>query len=208
MRTSIRTGPGFVPDPALARVPIARSPVAQAGPLQIANGWEVSGRKSAASLRLADLSQSTKIGVKSADSPFEITYGRSARRGPWIVAGSGPGEWTLLGPVGESIDVATTGFATVIDLTHGRALMRLTGQRAAMVMSMLCSIDLSEPMCPDGAAFRASVANLTTDVIRDDVDGTLSYLLHCERSSGQFLFDALLDAGTEYGIDVEGFSWH
>jgi hypothetical protein len=31
--------------------------------------------------------------------------------------------------------------------------------------------------------------------------------LHCERSSGQFLFDALLDAGTEFEIDAEGFNW-
>ena len=62
-----------------------------------------------------------------------------------------------------------------------------------------------EPMCPDGAVFRASCANVVTDVIRDDVDGTRSYLLHCERSSGQFLFDALLDAGAEFAIDVEGF---
>jgi hypothetical protein len=30
-------------------------------------------------------------------------------------------------------------------------------------------------------------------------------LLHCERSSGQFLFDALLDAGAEFGIDIQGF---
>jgi glycine cleavage system aminomethyltransferase T len=44
-----------------------------------------------------------------------------------------------------------------------------------------------------------------TDVVRDDQDGVLSYLLHCERSSGQYLFDALIDAGDEFGIEVEGF---
>jgi hypothetical protein len=29
--------------------------------------------------------------------------------------------------------------------------------------------------------------------------------LHCERSSGQYLFDALIDAGDEFGTEVEGF---
>jgi len=29
------------------------------------------------------------------------------------------------------------------------------------------------------------VAKVVTDVVRDDFDGTRSYLLHCERSSGQ-----------------------
>jgi len=186
---------------------VARSPIAQAVPVEIAQGWEVSRKKSSASLRLADLSQLAKIGVKAPIPPFEIPYGRSERHGSWLVAGSGPEEWTLLGPIGETTEIATSGFATVVDLTHGRALMRLTGVQAALVLGKLCPIDLSDPMCPNGAAFRATIANVVTDVVRDDVEGTRSYLMHCERSSGQFLFGALIDAGTEFGLDVEGFSW-
>ena len=48
------------------------------------------------------------------------------------------------------------------------------------------------------------MAKLVTDVVRDDRDGTPSYLLHCERSSGQYLFDAVLDAGAEFGIEPTG----
>ena len=192
----------------VSKTPVARSPITQAGPIEVAHGWVVSRKKSSAPLRLADLSQLAKIGVKAQIPPFDIPYGRSARQGDWIVAGSGPDEWTLVGPIGNTFEVATTGFATVIDLTHGRALMRLTGGHSAMVLGKLCPIDLSEYMCPNGAAFRASVANVVTDVIRIDHYGINSYLLHCERSSGQFLFDALLDSGAEFGIDVDGFSWH
>ena len=186
---------------------VARSPINQADPIEIAHGWEVSKKKSSAPLRLADLSQLAKIGVKAQTPPFEIPYGRSERHGSWLVAGSGPEEWTLLGPIGETREVVTSGFASVVDLTHGRALMRLTGVRAALVLGKVCSIDLSDPMCPNGAAFRAAIANVVTDVVRDDLEGTRSYLMHCERSSGQFLFDALIDAGTEFGIDLEGFNW-
>jgi hypothetical protein len=39
-------------------------------------------------------------------------------------------------------------------------------------------------------------------VVRDDRAGTPSFLLHCERSTGQFLVEALLDAGEEYGIET------
>jgi len=186
---------------------VARSPIAQIGSTEILEGWVVSRKKSSAALRLADVSQLTKIGVKAHIPPFDIPYGRSAREGDWIVAGSGPGEWTLVGPIGTTRSVETEGFATVIDLTHGRAMMRLTGSRAARVLAKLCPIDLSDRMCPNGAAFRASVANVVTDVLRDDADGVSSYVLHCERSSGQFLFDAVLDAGTEFGIDIDGFGW-
>ncbi len=131
--------------------PVARSPIVQAGPVEVLRGWEVSRRRTSAPLTLADLTQMTKIGVKAQEPPFDVGYGKSVRIGDWLVTGSGPGEWTLLGPVGETMAVTTTGFATVIDLTHGRALMRLTGKKAARVMEKVCSIDLSNPMCPDGA---------------------------------------------------------
>jgi sarcosine oxidase gamma subunit len=77
------------------------------------------------------------------------------------------------------------------------------------VLAKVCAIDLADPVTPDGAAFRSSVARVVTDVTRDDQarpSGTVpSYLLGCERSYGQYLFDALLDAGTEFGIDTDGF---
>ncbi|MEX0698780.1 MAG: hypothetical protein WD354_03505 [Acidimicrobiia bacterium] len=191
----------------MSDTPVARSPVAQVSPIEFAKGWEISRRQSSGPLRLADLSPLTKLGVKSQEPPFNVPYGRSTRVGDWLIVGSGPGEWTLIGPIGETREVVTSGFASVVDLTHGRALMRLTGQKAPSVMEKVCSIDFSTPMCPNGAAFRAPVANVVTDVVRDDVEGTRSYLVHCERSSGQFLFDAVFDAGTEFGIDIEGFSW-
>jgi hypothetical protein len=53
------------------------------------------------------------------------------------------------------------------------------------------------------------VAGVATDIVRDDtmIDGAAvpSYLLHCERSSGQYLFGALVSAGESLGIGVDGF---
>jgi heterotetrameric sarcosine oxidase gamma subunit len=93
---------------------------------------------------------------------------------------------------------------SVIDVTHGRALVRLTGADAARLLSKVCAINFADAVTPNGSAFRSSVAKVATDIIRDDVGEQRSYLLHCERSSGQYLFDALLDAGVEFGIDVDG----
>ena len=80
--------------------------------------------------------------------------------------------------------------------------MRLTGLRAPSVLEKVCAVDLEDAMVPNRAAFRSSVATVVTDVVRDDQDGTPSFLLHCERSTGQFLAEALLDAGGEYGIET------
>jgi heterotetrameric sarcosine oxidase gamma subunit len=87
-----------------------------------------------------------------------------------------------------------------VDLSHGRALVRLHGRSSADLLAKVCGIDLADDVVPDGAAVRTSVAKLVTDIIRDDEGGIPGYLLHCERSSGQYLVDALLDAGAEFGI--------
>ncbi len=83
--------------------------------------------------------------------------------------------------------------------------MRLTGPGAAGVLATACGIDLSDRFTPDGTAFRSAVAAVATDVIRDDVASVRSYLLHCERSSGRYLFDALVSVGHDFGIEIDGF---
>jgi heterotetrameric sarcosine oxidase gamma subunit len=107
---------------------------------------------------------------------------------------------------GIAADSAPEEFVSVIDLTHGRALVRLTGDQAPDLLATLCPADLHDDMTPDGSAFRSPVAGVATDVVRDDRDATLSYLLHCERSSGQYLFGALTGAGERFGLGVDGFS--
>jgi heterotetrameric sarcosine oxidase gamma subunit len=138
-------------------------------------------------------------------------FGRAARDPDGsLVVGSAPGEWLVLGErAGRPAALAArlTGLeelVSVVDVTHGRALLRLTGPRAADLLAKVCAIDLADDATPDGAALCTSTAKLVTGLVRDDMDGTPSYLVHCERSSGQYLCDALLDAGAEFGINTAG----
>ena len=205
--------------------PVARSPIAPAPPIVVKAGWEVSGRHASAAgadtLTLTDCTPLTKVQLRApvggeVAASLGVTFGRAARDPDGtLVVGSGPGEWLLLAPPGQAGALeprlekaaaqAPGESVTWVDLTHGRALIRLYGSCAAGVLAKVCGIDLSDGITPDGAAFRTSVAALATDVIRDDLGGTHSYLLHCERSSGQYLFGALLSAGTEFGIEADGF---
>lgn len=217
-------------DPVLDPVPavIARSPIEPPDP-EVRHGWQVSARRSTADLTLRDETPLAKVLVRA---PFDgatrqalgVSFGRTRRTdvegaGSVLVVGSAPGEWLALGHPDAAPAlrahltdlVAGTGeFASVVDITHGRALMRLHGRRSAALLAKVCGIDFADAVTPDGAALRSSVARLVTDVVRDDVppgrDGPAgpSYLLHCERSSGQYLFDALLDAGAEFGIEITG----
>jgi len=186
----------------------------------IIDGWEVSARPGAGDLTITDCTPLTKVQVRGpVDASLGgIPAGRAARARPGtLVAGSGPGEWLLLAPPGtppaslpgdlpDALAAASTAPVTAVDLTHGRALVRLTGAAAPDVLALVCGINLADDVTPDGSAFRTAVAGVATDVIRDDRDGARSYLLHCERSSGQYLFDCLLRAGADYGIQIAGFA--
>ena len=198
--------------------PVARSPIPLVGPAVLVAGWEVSDHRATTDLRLADLTPLAKVLVRArpdgrAADEIAVPFGRAARDAAGLlVVGSGPGEWTVLGPAGSSAGLvsrfgalADDGLVTATDITHGRALLRLTGPDAARLLAKVCASDLHDSVTPDGSALRSSVAKLVTDLVRDDRAGTPSYLLHCERSSGRYLHEALLDAGKEFGIDADGF---
>jgi heterotetrameric sarcosine oxidase gamma subunit len=197
--------------------------------VRVEAGWEVSGGRSDAALTITDCTPLVKVHLRAPwngamAKALGVPFGRCGREdaGPWLVVGSGPGEWLVLAPPGAAAAAAVAGwldtvaadsapeeFVSVVDLTHGRALMRITGPDAAELMARLCGADLHDDMAPDGAALRAPVAGVATDIVRDDIRvdgaGVPSYLLHCERSSGQYLFGALVSAGESLGIGVDGF---
>jgi heterotetrameric sarcosine oxidase gamma subunit len=186
----------------------------------------VSARESTAPLRLVDCTPLAKVLVRADPAgplarALGVPPGRAARdRYGTLVVGAGPEEWLLLGPVGAEATLAVRarelaataaggeddpGVVSVVEpFSHGRALLRLAGTDAPRLLAKVAAVDLGA--VPDGTALRTAVARLATDVVRDDLGATPSYLLHCERSSGRYLHQALLDAGREFGIEPDGFA--
>jgi heterotetrameric sarcosine oxidase gamma subunit len=204
-----------------APLPVARSPIRPVPPVREHAGWEVSATSSSAPLRVADLTALTKVRVRAgrasaAAAVLACPFGSTRREGGSLVVGSGPDEWLLLSPAGTASPIverlasgegATTaeGFVSVVDVTHAGVVIRVTGESAADLLSRVCAINLADAVAPNGSAFRSSVARVICDVVRHDLDGTRSYLLHSDRSSGQYLFDSLLEVGAEFDIGVDGY---
>ncbi|MDQ3506138.1 MAG: sarcosine oxidase, partial [Actinomycetota bacterium] len=205
-----------VPEPVPAAIQPPDEPASAITPDRPAAAEQPRESASGVPVALYDLSGLAKFGVRAAPDgrvaeALGTAFSRTTRAADGsLVVGSGPGEWLVLVEPGaadgvrtrlESKTAASGEFASVVDLTHGRALLRLAGARSADLLAKVCGIDFSDDITPDGSALRTSVAKLVTDIVRDDQEGALSYLLHCERSSGTYLFEALVDAGTEFGIE-------
>ncbi len=171
------------------------------------------------SVTVADAASTTKVQVRAgadtaAAAELGVAYGRSQRRTDGaLVCGTRPDEWTIYASAGQASAIASTipteGFVTVIDITHGRAMLRISGPNATAALNKICNLDLSDELTPDGAVFSASVGNVGCDLVRDDEGGQTSFLIGCERSFGKFLFIAMADACTEFGLSVpHGWELH
>jgi len=197
---------------------IARTPVAPTGPAGVVAGWHVGTGRSSAVLRLADHTPLRTCWIIAAHDGAMADRlgptGRAVKRPDGtLTCGFAPGEWLVLAPPGDdgvvdrlaTIAAGLDELVTVIDQTHGRALLRLTGDAGPQALARICAIDLHDAVTPDGTALRTQVASVTTDLVRDDRGGVRSYLLGCEWSSGRYLFDEVRHAGADLGIGVDGF---
>jgi len=154
---------------------------------------------------LTDESATTKILVRG-QGPA-VAYGQSKLLpNGTLICGSRPDEWTFLAGPGKSAEVQAgidqSEATTIVDITHGRAMMRLFGPAATQALAKVCSIDLADDLTPDGAVFSASVAKVTCDLVRSDSQGIQAYLISCERSFGAYLISAVADAAQEFGLGV------
>ena len=188
----------------MADAPTLESPVVREYPLS-----------ESGALTLCDASAITKWIVRASTdgavaNALGVAFGSSnvAPSGA-LILGSRPGEWMVLGTqqqvsaVVADLDTSASGeFVSSLDGTHCRAMFRLTGAVATSCLEKVCGIDWSDHMTPNGAVTSASVALVTCDLARNDQADTPSYLIFCDRSLGQYLFDALIDAGNEFSLQV------
>lgn len=147
----------------------------------------VAGAAEFGSCRLRDVSHLAKWRIWEGDS--EVALGTAHHQGGSLVVAVAPGEWMVIGDK-PNVD-------EVIDMTHVRAAVRLTGVGARSLLECVCALDLSESMTPNGAAARTLVAGVATELIRDDVAGEPSYLLLMSRSFARSVWDRLEEAASQ-----------
>jgi sarcosine oxidase gamma subunit len=141
-----------------------------------------------AELTLTDLSPTRKWRVFAGLE--KVTPGSASGSGDTLVWSVSPDEWTVLGDEPDD----------AVDLTHVRAMFRLTGDEAVILMNRVCALDFGDGMFPNGAAARTQFAGVATEIVRDDQGDVRSYLLLPSRSYSTYVLDVILDAGAELGL--------
>ena len=121
--------------------------------------------------------------------------------GDEIVAFTGPSEregilGSLAGHAGPT--------AQAVDLTSALAGAAITGPSAALVLSSVSGLDTSPDNLPDMGCAQGEAAGVHGIFLRADRGGTPAYRLYFGREYGEYVWEALLDAGREYGAAPVG----
>ena len=138
----------------------------------------------------------TQAGVCNADEHTQVSW-----NGPnsWMIvcsddaAGRAPGELlkTLQNAVGD--------LGAVVDQSHGRCCLRLSGSRARQVMAKNTAIDLHPRAFGPGRCALTSVAHMNASIIQ--VDDAPTYDLFVIRSMARSFAHAIEQACREFAND-------
>jgi len=120
----------------------------------------------------------------------------------------GPGVWQAIAPEGGLPDAAAlrdalAGVATVVDLSHARTALRVSGPAAARTLAKHCPLDLHPGVFPAGSATNTRFGHIGMTLAR--IDGNSEdpcYELLVFRGYAEFVFEALVEGGAEFGVRI------
>ena len=119
----------------------------------------------------------------------------------------GPGTWLLSDgdsvlPNAATLRKALRGHATVVDLSHARTAFWLSGPAAIRTLAKFCSLDLAGGAFPTGSATNTRLGHIGMTLARRDDTPTFEILVY--RGFAEHAFEALVESGAEFGLEIVG----
>lgn len=145
--------------------------------------------------------------ARAVQSAFALELPRTPRHtgdGAVAFAWAGPGQWLALGermsgPAFEQqLRAAVGDAASIVDQSHGRTLIRLTGPRARDTLAKGVAIDLHPSAFGPGSTASTVIAYIGIHFWQFDAAPT--YELSVAGSFALDLLDWLIEAGAEFGV--------
>lgn len=85
------------------------------------------------------------------------------------------------------------------DVTSNFTAIQLVGPHSRNLLRKLTALDLRPAQFPDLSCAQGNLAHVHALVLCADIQAHLAYQVYCGREFGEYLWDALLDAGQEFG---------
>lgn len=85
-----------------------------------------------------------------------------------------------------------------VDVTSALAGVAITGPSAYLLLSAVSELNTSPGAFPNLSCAQSAVAEVHGTFVRADIGEVLSYRLYFGREFGQYMWEALLDAGLDY----------
>jgi len=92
----------------------------------------------------------------------------------------------------------------ITNVTSGLAAVNVAGPRARELLLKLGDVDLSSEAFPYMTCVRANVAGVPAILLRIGFVGETGWEIHFPAEYGEYLWDAIMNAGKEYGIKPVG----
>jgi sarcosine oxidase subunit gamma len=146
--------------------------------------------------------------MSSVQSAFALELPRTPRyagNGAVAFAWTGPGQWLALGEhmtgpaLEQRLRAAAGDAASIVDQSHGRTLIRISGPRARETLAKGVLIDLHSGAFGPGSAAGTVVSHIPTHFWQ--VDATPTYELSVASSFALAFLEWLTEAAAEFGVD-------
>ena len=95
-------------------------------------------------------------------------------------------------------------FVSVINQTSGLAGLLIVGPDSRAVMAKLCALQFHPREFPNLRVAQSSFAKVRATIIRNDLGELSAFTLYFARANGEYIWDTVLDAGGEFGMQPFG----
>jgi len=139
---------------------------------------------------------STQPGVSNSDGKTQVTW-----NGPnsWMIVASDEDSGRAPGELLKTLQQAVGDLGAVVDQSHGRCGLRLSGSRARQVMAKNTAIDLHPRAFGPGRCAMTSIAHMNASIVQ--VDDAPTYDLFVSRSMARSFAYAIEHACREFAND-------
>ncbi|MCP4389312.1 MAG: hypothetical protein GY802_13540 [Gammaproteobacteria bacterium] len=139
---------------------------------------------------------STQVGISNSDGKTQVTW-----NGPnsWMIVASEEDSRRMPGELLKTLQQAVGDLGAVVDQSHGRCVLRLSGSRARQVVAKNTAIDLHPRAFGPGRCAMTSIAHMNASIVQ--VDHAPTYDLFVIRSMARSFAHAIELACREFAND-------